>query len=147
MIIANIEAFPLQIPFKSIGAAASAWGDQGFPVSDSPLVRVSTVERLEGSGETFGFRAVSRVKLAIEELIAPLCSGRGATEIGPWMLEVQKKPHIFGRSGPLFYGGALSDSVGKATGPPVYPLLGGSGATELPRHASLIRPVFTGSKA
>ena len=30
-------------------------------------------------GETFGFRAVSSAKLAIDELIAPLCIGRDAT--------------------------------------------------------------------
>jgi hypothetical protein len=40
--------------------------------------------------------------LAIDELIAPLCIGRDATQIGSLMLDVQKKLHIFGRSGPLF---------------------------------------------
>jgi L-alanine-DL-glutamate epimerase-like enolase superfamily enzyme len=145
MIIANIEAFPLRIPFKSIGAAASAWGDKAFPVSDSVLVRVSTVGRVEGSGETFGFRAVSRAKLAIEELIAPLQRpGRN----GDWRIDAggAEELHIFGRWRPLFYGGAPRDRVGKVTGAPVYPLLGGSG-TELPCYASLIRPVFIGSKA
>jgi hypothetical protein len=42
--------------------------------------------------------------LAVEELIAPLCLGKDATQITPLMLEVQKKLRIFGRTGPLFYG-------------------------------------------
>jgi L-alanine-DL-glutamate epimerase-like enolase superfamily enzyme len=103
MIIAKIETLPLRIPFKSgAGAAASAWGDKGLPAADSLLVKVTTDRGLEGWGETFGFRAVSSAKLAIDELIAPLCIGRDATQIGSLMLDVQKKLHIFGRSGPLF---------------------------------------------
>jgi L-alanine-DL-glutamate epimerase-like enolase superfamily enzyme len=145
MIIANIETFPLRIPFKpGTRAAASAWGDKGLPVADSLLVRVTTDQGLAGWGETFGFRAVPSAKLAIDELIAPLCIGRDATQIGPLMLEVQKKLHVFGRSGPLFYGVsavdiALWDIAGKAAGVPVYRLLGGSGASDLPCYASLIR--------
>ena len=64
---------------------------------------------MEGWGEAFGFRAVRSAKLAVEELIAPLCIGctalgKDATQITPLMLEVQKKLHIFGRTGPSFYG-------------------------------------------
>ena len=52
-------------------------------------------------------------------------------QIAPHMLEVQKQPHIFGRSGPLFYGIsaidiALWDIAGKAAGVPVCRLLGES---------------------
>src|SRR6201988_2814558 len=120
MIIAKIETFPLRIPFKSnTRAAASAWGDKDLPVADSLLVEVTTDEGLEGWGETFGFRAVASAKLSVYDLIAPLCIGRDATQIGPLILEVQKKLHVFGSSGPLFYGIsavdiALWDIVGKA---------------------------------
>ena len=145
MIIAKIETFPLRIPFKSnTRAAASAWGDKDLPVADYLLVKVTTDEGLEGWGETFGFRAVASAKLAVDELIAPLCIDRDATQIGPLMLEVQKKLHVFGRSGPPFYGIAaidiaLWDIAGKAAGSPVYRLLGGSGAADLICYASLIR--------
>ncbi len=145
MIIAKIETVPLRIPFKpGTQGAASAWGDKDLPVADSLLVRVTTDDGLEGWGETFGFRAVSSAKLAIDELIAPLCIGRDATQIGPLMLEVQKKLHVFGRCGSLFYGIsaidiALWDIAGKAAGMPVCRLLGGSGARDLACYASLIR--------
>jgi L-alanine-DL-glutamate epimerase-like enolase superfamily enzyme len=124
MIIAKIDTFPLRIPFKPVTqAAASAWGDKDLPVADSLLVRVTTDQGLEGWGETFGFRAVPSAKLAIDELIAPICIGRDATQISPLMLDVQKKLHVFGRSGPLFYGIsaidiALWDIAGKGAGSP-----------------------------
>ena len=145
MIIAKIETFPLRIPFKSnTRAAASAWGDKDLPVADSLLVRVTTDEGLQGWGETFGFRAVPLAKLAIDELLAPLCVGRDASRIAPLMLEIQKKLHVFGRTGPLFYGIsaidiALWDIAGKAAGLPVYRFLGGSAASDLICYASLIR--------
>ncbi len=144
MNIAKIETFPLRIPFKpNTRAAASAWGDKGLPVADSLLVKVTTDQGLEGWGEAFGFRAVRSAKLAVEELIAPICIGKDATKIAPLMLEVQEKLHIFGRTGPLFYGIsavdiALWDIAGKAANAPVYRLLGG-GAADLDCYASLIR--------
>jgi L-alanine-DL-glutamate epimerase-like enolase superfamily enzyme len=107
------------------------------------LVKVTTGEGVAGWGEAFGFRAVRSVKLAVEELIAPLCIGKAARQIGNLMLDVQKKLHIFGRGGPLFYGLsavdiALWDIAGKAANVPVCRLLGG-GPADLPCYASLIR--------
>ena len=145
MIIAKIETFPLRIPFKpGIQAAASPWGDKNLPTADYLLVKVTTDQGVEGWGETFGFSAVSSAKLSIDELIAPLCIGRDATQIGPLMLEVQKKLHLFGRTGPLFYGIsaidiALWDIAGKAAGVPVCRLLGGGSSADLTCYASLIR--------
>jgi L-alanine-DL-glutamate epimerase-like enolase superfamily enzyme len=144
MIIAKIEAFPLHIPFKrGTKSAAAAWGDQDLPASDSLLVKVTTSQGLEGWGEAFGFRAVRSAKLAIDELIAPTCIGRDATQIVPLMLDVQKKLHIFGRGGPLFYAIsaveiALWDIAGKVANAPVHQLLGGAKG-DLACYASLIR--------
>ena len=145
MIISKIETFPLHIPFKpGTRAAASAWGDKGLPAADSLLVKVTTDQGLEGWGETFGFRAVSSAKLAIDELIAPLCIGHDATQIRSVMMEVQKKLHVFGRSGALFYGMsaidiALWDIAGRTAGAPVCRFLGGAGKAELTCYVSLIR--------
>jgi L-alanine-DL-glutamate epimerase-like enolase superfamily enzyme len=144
MIIGKIEAFPLHIPFKRGSKSAdAAWGDKDLPASDSLLVKVTINEGLEGWGEAFGFRAVRSAKLAIDELIAPMCVGRDATQIAPLMLDVQKKLHIFGRSGPLMYGMsaveiALWDIAGKAANAPIHRLLGGARG-DLVCYASLIR--------
>jgi L-alanine-DL-glutamate epimerase-like enolase superfamily enzyme len=144
MIIAGIEAIPLRIPFRAgIKSDASAWGDSDLPAADSLVVKVTTDQGLVGWGEAFGFRAVASVKLAVEQLIAPLCVGQDATRIGRLMLDIQKKLHVFGRGGALAFGIsavdiALWDIAGKAAGAPLCQLLGG-GAAELDCYASLLR--------
>jgi L-alanine-DL-glutamate epimerase-like enolase superfamily enzyme len=148
MIIANIETFPLRIPFRSGSqAAASAWGDKGLPVADSLLVRVTTDQGLEGWGETFGFRAVCSAQLAINELIAPLCIGRDATQIGPLMLDVQKKLHVFGRSGPLFYGISAVDIAMWAARSPVCWFIGFSAVVGLLREGQRMGSFVAASAA
>jgi L-alanine-DL-glutamate epimerase-like enolase superfamily enzyme len=144
MIITAIETVPLRIPLKAASqSGASAWGDRNLPAADSLLVKVTTDQGLEGWGEAFGFRAVASAKLAVDELIAPLCIGEDATRIGPLMLEVQKKLHVFGRGGALAYAMsavdiALWDIAGKIANAPLCRLLGG-GATDLACYASLVR--------
>jgi L-alanine-DL-glutamate epimerase-like enolase superfamily enzyme len=144
MIIDKIETFALRIPFKKgIKSDASAWGDRNSPAADSLLVKVTTDQGLEGWGEAFGFRAVKSAKLAIDELIAPICIGQDATGIAPLMLEVQKTLHILGRNSPLTFGLsavdiALWDIAGKAANAPICRLLGGGGA-DLRCYASLVR--------
>jgi L-alanine-DL-glutamate epimerase-like enolase superfamily enzyme len=142
MIIRRIECFPLRIPIKPSRSEASVWGDKDLPVADSLLVKVTTDQGLEGWGEAFGFRAVSSVKLAVDELIAPICIGKDATQIAPLMLDAQKKLHVFGRGGALMYGISAVDIAlwhiaGKAANAPLCRLLGG-GAADLPCYASFV---------
>jgi L-alanine-DL-glutamate epimerase-like enolase superfamily enzyme len=89
-VIAKIETVPLRIPFKA-GSRSDArlWGDK-LTAEDSLLVKVTTDTGVAGWGEAFGFGAVASAKLAVDELIAPLCIGQDATRIGPLMLAVQK---------------------------------------------------------
>jgi L-alanine-DL-glutamate epimerase-like enolase superfamily enzyme len=140
-VIAKIETVPLRIPFRADSTpGASLWGEK-LSAADSLLVKVTTRDGVEGWGEAFGYRAVASAELAVEELIAPLCIGRDATRIGPLMLAVQKKLHVFGRGGALTYGLsavdiALWDIAGKLAGAPVSQLLGG-GVTAMPCYASL----------
>ncbi|WP_342724685.1 mandelate racemase/muconate lactonizing enzyme family protein [Bradyrhizobium sp. B097] len=144
MIITDIESIPLRIPFRAgTKSASSAWGDGNLPAADSLLVKVTTDHGLVGWGEAFGFRAVASVKLAIDQLIAPLCIGKDATRIEPLMLDVQKKLHVFGRGGALAFAIsavdiALWDIAGKAANAPLCRLLGG-GAGQLDCYASLVR--------
>ena len=144
MIISAIETVLLRIPFRpGIKSDASAWGDSNLPAADSLLVKVTTDQGLVGWGEAFGFRAVASAKLAVDQLIAPLCIGQDATRIESLMLDVQKKLHVFGRGGALAFAIsavdiALWDIAGKATNAPLGRLLGG-GAAELNCYASLIR--------
>jgi L-alanine-DL-glutamate epimerase-like enolase superfamily enzyme len=144
MKIVKIETLVLHVPVKA-GARtdAAVWGDGNHPVAEAVLVKVITSEGIEGWGEAFGFRTASLVKAAMDEVIAPLCIGQDAEQIGALMLRIQRTLQVFGRGGPLFFGLsaldiALWDIAGKAANRPLFRLLGG-GAGKLPCFASLPR--------
>ena len=145
MIIATIEAIPLRIPFRAESCSdAGVWGDRGMAAAESLLVKVTTDDGVTGWGEAFGLRATAAVKVALETMVAPACLGRDAGQIAPLMAEIRRTLHVFGLSGPVAYALsaidiALWDIAGKTAGMPVYRLLGGSTASDLPCYASLIR--------
>src|SRR5258707_11289200 len=143
--MAMIQAIVVGIRFAGGGKSAeSAWGKRNASRADSLLVKVTTEGGIIGWGEALGFTAIPAVKAAIEEVIAPLYIGVSALNIGSLMLDVQKRLHIFGRSGAIMFGIsaidiALWDILGKATGQPVHRLLGGTPVSELACYASLVR--------
>ena len=133
--ITRIETVPLRIPFRAGG------GEAARPPVDSLLVKVTTAGGLTGWGEAFGFEATPVTRRAVEDLIAPLCTGQDAGLIGPLMRAVQEKLQVFGRGGTVIHAlsavdTALWDIAGKAAGVPLHRLLGGGGAS-LPCYASL----------
>jgi L-alanine-DL-glutamate epimerase-like enolase superfamily enzyme len=145
MKIASIETIPLRIPFTTGGqSAGGVWGSKDLQVVDSLVVKVTADDGTVGWGETFGFTAIPAVKLVIDTILAPDVIGRDVTMREKLMSDLQKKFHIFGRSGAFIYGLsaidiALWDIAGKAANKPIYQLLGGSEATSLATYASLIR--------
>jgi L-alanine-DL-glutamate epimerase-like enolase superfamily enzyme len=145
MKIASIETIPLRIPFTTGGqSAGGVWGSKDLQVVDSLVVKVTADDGTVGWGETFGFTAIPAVKLVIDTILAPDMIGRDVTMREKLMFDLQKKFHIFGRSGAFIYGLsaidiALWDIAGKAANKPIYQLLGGSEATSLATYASLIR--------
>jgi L-alanine-DL-glutamate epimerase-like enolase superfamily enzyme len=145
MKIASIETIALRIPFTTGGqSAGGVWGAKDLQVVDSLVVKVTTDSGIVGWGETFGFTAIPAVKLVIDSILAPELIGRDSSRREKLQQDLQKKFHIFGRSGAFIYGLsaidiALWDIAGKAAGQPVYQLLGGSDATSLACYASLIR--------
>jgi L-alanine-DL-glutamate epimerase-like enolase superfamily enzyme len=140
-----IEVIAVSIPFAGGSKSAeSAWGRKNADNADSLLVKVTTEGGIVGWGEAFGFTAIPAVRAAIEQVIAPLCIGLSALNIGSLMLDVQKRLHIFGRSGAIMFGisaidTALWDILGKVAGQPVHRLLGGAAMSELTCYASLVR--------
>jgi L-alanine-DL-glutamate epimerase-like enolase superfamily enzyme len=132
--IARIETYPLRVPFSD-GAGKPR------PPVDSLLVKVTTARGYEGWGEAFGFEATPVTRRALEDLIAPLCTGQDPALIGPLMGGVQRELQVFGRGGPVMHAlsavdTALWDIKGKTAGLPLHQLLGG-GAASLPCYASL----------
>lgn len=145
MKIASIESIPLRIPFTAGGMSdAAVWGIAGLQTVDSLIVKITSDTGVVGWGESFGFTAIPAVKVVIDSILAPEMIGRDATQLEKQMLDLQKKFHIFGRSGAFIYGLsaidiALWDIAGKVARQPVYQLLGGSDTVSLPAYASLIR--------
>ena len=145
MKIVNIETIALRIPFTTGGqSAGGVWGSKDLQVVDSLVVKVTADDGTVGWGETFGFTAIPAVKLAIDTILAPEVIGRDVSQREKLMTELQKKLHIFGRSGAFIYGLsaidiALWDIAGKRANQPIHQLLGGSEATSLAAYASLIR--------
>ncbi|SOZ39229.1 mandelate racemase/muconate lactonizing enzyme family protein [Cupriavidus neocaledonicus] len=145
MKIAKVESIPLRIPFTAGGRSDEAvWGGANLQTVDSLIVKVTTDTGVVGWGETFGFTAVPVVKLVIDTILAPEIIGRDAAVLDRLMLDMQRKFHIFGRSGPFIHGLsaidiALWDIAGRVSNKPVHQLLGGGVADSLPCYASLIR--------
>src|SRR5689334_16986995 len=65
---------------------------------------VTTDDGTVGWGETFGFTAIPAVKRVIDGMLAPELIGRDVALREKSMVELQKKFHVFGRSGAFIYG-------------------------------------------
>jgi L-alanine-DL-glutamate epimerase-like enolase superfamily enzyme len=105
------------------------WGKAGLQTVDSLIVSVITDTGVVGWGETFGFTAIPAVNIVIDSILAPECIGRDARQLGKLSLDLQKKFHVFGRSGAFMYGLsaidiALWDIAGRVAKQPVHQLLG-----------------------
>ncbi len=144
MKIEKIETIVLRIPYTSGGPSnTEVWGGKAWQTADVLLVKISTDGGVTGWGEAFGYNVIPATRVAIDQILAPMCIGRDALAIEGLMQEIQQKLHIFGRSGPIIFGLsgidiALWDIAGKVAGQPVHQLLGG-GRPQLTCYASMIR--------
>ena len=144
MKIEKIETMVLRIPYTSGGPSdTQVWGGQAWQTADVLLVKISTDTGITGWGEAFGYNVIPATRVAIDQILAPMCIGRDPLAIETLTQEIQQKLHIFGRSGPIIFGLsgidiALWDIAGKAAKLPVHQLLGG-GKPEITCYASLIR--------
>jgi L-alanine-DL-glutamate epimerase-like enolase superfamily enzyme len=144
MKIDKIESVVLRIPYTSGGPSdTQVWGGQAWQTADVLLVRIETDQGATGWGEAFGYNVIPATKVAIDQILAPMCVGRDPLDIESLMQEIQQKLHIFGRGGPIIFGLsgidiALWDIAGKVANQPVHRLLGG-GKPQLTCYASMIR--------
>ena len=144
MKIEKIETTVLRIPYASGGPSdTQVWGGKAWQTADVLLVKIVTDTGVTGWGEAFGYNVIPATKVAIDQILAPMCIGRDPLGIETLTQEIQQKLHIFGRSGPIIFGLsgidiALWYIAGKVAKLPVHQLLGG-GKPELTCYASLIR--------
>jgi D-galactarolactone cycloisomerase len=142
MIISHVETFLLQVPFTGVQRTQI---DSASSTHMAILqVRLTTECGLVGWGEAFGHGCCPATRSAIETLVAPALIGADARDINSLSQHLQRRFHLFGRSGPVRYALAgidiaLWDLAGKAAGLPLYRLLGGRPRQEVPAYASLER--------
>lgn len=108
------------------------------------LIKVETDAGIVGWGEAFPHRVWAGIRSFVETLIAPVCVGADPTDIAALMAKLFKHTYGVGRAGPVMYALsgldiALWDILGKVANLPIYKLLGGSPATEIPAYASLLK--------
>ena len=140
--IKSIDTVAVSLPFE-------VWGPKstfaGRPRSmDILMVRVETNDGIVGWGEAFGYAIWPATRVAVEHLIKPMATGADEADIDGITLDIQKKLHLVGRTGPAVFALsgldiALWDIAGKRAGKPVYELLGGAKKMQLPAYASLVR--------
>ena len=153
MIIADIRAIPLRIPFNT-GAPVSRLSGQHWEALDYVLVRVELENGIVGWGEAFAYHCREAVHAAVENMVAPIAIGRDARDIAHLMTDLQHRLHLFGRYGITMFAIsgldiALWDAAGKLANQPLCQLLGGQVRTNIPGYASLFNysdPEMVGKK-
>jgi L-alanine-DL-glutamate epimerase-like enolase superfamily enzyme len=142
MTIKSITPVALNLPFE-VGGPKPLFA--GKPRNmEILLVRVETNDGIVGWGEAFGYAVWPATRAVLETLIAPLATGRDERDITALMMDLQRKLHLLGRSGPVMYAMsgldiALWDIAGKAAGKSIAELLGGVKRREFAAYASLMR--------
>ena len=141
MIIADVRAISLQIPFSSGGPARELNGQQWCGL-DSVLVRVEMDDGTVGWGDAFAYHCREAVHAALEKMVAPIAVGRDARDISALMTDLQRRLHLFGRYGVTMFALsgldiALWDAAGKAAGLPLCQLMGGQVRSDIPGYSSL----------
>jgi L-alanine-DL-glutamate epimerase-like enolase superfamily enzyme len=144
MKIAKAETILLSLPFEAGGTPPWSFGGKPANSFDVLLVRLETENGLAGWGEAFSRGRDVALKQTIDTRLLPLIIGRDASQISKIKHDLEFQLHNFGRIGGIKYGIAaidiaLWDLLGKASGQPLYRLLGGAFADELEVYASLMR--------
>jgi len=120
MKITQVETIVVNMPMR-MGNARPMMSGKPRTSIDTLLVRVDTDADITGWGEAFGHRIFPVTKAALDTLIAPMCLGRDATNIGALAEDLGRVLHGVGRCGPAAYALsgldiALWDIAGKAAG-------------------------------
>ena len=144
MNITDVQAHVLAIPMAP-GKQKMPWTWGNF---NQVLISVHTDTGLTGYGEAFGYGVPQATASVVDEILKPMLVGADATQITVLQDRMFRHTHLFGRYGVTNFAIsgidiALWDLAGKSAGLPLYRLLGGAAATEVPAYASLVRYAAT----
>src|SRR5256886_11699234 len=146
MQITDVRAHHLRIPYDA-GVASFRQGASAISALDMVIVEVSTDAGITGWGDAFSYICPRSTCTAIEEMIAPQACGLDvpdAAGIPPFMEQIQRNLHLFGRYGITMFAIsgldiALWDIAAKMKGWPLHRLIGDAKRTRIPAYASLLR--------
>lgn len=143
MAIRSITTHPLRIPYD-VGGPKQEFLGRPREFLEALFLRVETTDGVVGWGEPFGINTWPVVRTVLDQFIAPFAQGRDEDDIAGLTLDLKKRLHVYGRTGPMMYAIsgldiALWDIAGKKAGKPLHALLGGAKRTALSAYASLMR--------
>jgi L-alanine-DL-glutamate epimerase-like enolase superfamily enzyme len=141
--IADIEVFPLRIPFTDGGSGQGLMPTRWTHI-DIALVRLRTDDGLIGWGDGFAYSCLAPVVAAIRDMVGPLVIGREVGDVAAINRDLQQKLHLQGRYGITTFAisavdMALWDIAAKAKGVSLADLVGGRKRAAIPAYASLVR--------
>ena len=143
MKITAVETYWTRIPFD-MGGKPAVMGGLNWQTMNSVWLRIVTDQGLEGWGEAFGHAAAATTMAVLNTQLAPMLLGQDARDIAGTRTRLSRAFHGFGRNGPHVFALsaldiALWDIMGKASGQPLWRLLGGQPTASMPAYASLLR--------
>jgi len=140
MKITDVRAHLLAIPTEEKDFPAR-WSWLNF---NQIIVVVQTDEGITGYGEAFGYGVPQATASVINQVLNPMLVGSDPTQIAALSDRMFRQTHLYGRYGITTFAIsgvdiALWDILGKCAGLPLYRLLGGAQASQVPSYASLVR--------
>ncbi len=138
MRIADIRAFPISFPYPKEGQVTLGIGRT--VKRDAVLVKVTTDDGIVGWGEAHAGRSPAAIASIVNTTLAALVIGMDAADVsgvGARIYRMQLASHGMGAGAAMAMSGldmALWDIRGKATGWPLYRLLGGA-SRPIPAYA------------
>jgi len=140
MKIVDVQAHLLAIPIKEKEFPAQ-WRWANF---NQIIVEIRTDEEITGYGEAFGYGVPQATASVINQVLKPMLVGADPAQIPFLSEQLFRQTHLFGRYGITTFAIsgvdiALWDILGKCAGLPLYRILGGAQASEVPAYASLVR--------
>ena len=138
MRIADVRAFPISFPYPKDGQVALGIGRT--VKRDAVLVKVTTDDGIVGWGEAHAGRSPGAIASIVNTTLGALVQGMDAADVagvGARIYRMQLASHGMGAGAAMAMSGldmALWDIRGKATGWPLYRLLGGA-SRPIPAYA------------
>jgi L-alanine-DL-glutamate epimerase-like enolase superfamily enzyme len=140
MKITDVRAHLLAIPIKEKDFPAR-WAWLNF---NQVIVAIHTDEGITGYGEAFGYGVPHATASVINQVLKPMLVGEDPTQITALSDQMFRQTHLYGRYGITTFAIsgidiALWDITGKCAELPLYRLLGGTRASQVPAYASLVK--------